>query len=183
MKIGVVGIGKMGAAIAERLLGQGHEVTVWNRTAAKTSALTKAGAFAAKTPAELAQMTSILRGGVHYRDVFDTNLPGIDWSMAAIRLTCGWSYEVLRIGDLLIVAATVGILAKVSNRQSAWFAAAVAMWYPFTSEFNHCQRDVWMLLPASAAMWLRTPVHAVPFAPAFTCSSHDHASGSDLMSQ
>ena len=54
MKIGVVGIGKMGAAIAERLMGLGHEVTVWNRTAAKTGALAQAGAFAAKTPAELA---------------------------------------------------------------------------------------------------------------------------------
>ena len=60
MKIGVVGIGKMGAAIAERLLGQGHEVTVWNRTAAKTSALAKAGAFAAKTPAELAVRCEIV---------------------------------------------------------------------------------------------------------------------------
>jgi 3-hydroxyisobutyrate dehydrogenase len=50
----------MGAAIAERLLGQGHEVTVWNRTAAKTSALAKAGAFAAKTPAELAGRCEIV---------------------------------------------------------------------------------------------------------------------------
>jgi hypothetical protein len=95
---------------------------------------------------------SILLGGVHYRDVFDTNLPGIDWSMAAIRFTCGWSNEALRIWDLLIVAASVAFLAKVANQRSAWFAAAVAMWYPFTSEFNHCQRDVWMLLPASAAV-------------------------------
>jgi len=54
LKIGVVGIGKMGAAIAERLMKQGHEVTVWNRTAEKTRALAQAGAHAAKTPAELA---------------------------------------------------------------------------------------------------------------------------------
>ena len=53
MKIGVVGIGKMGAAIAERLMAQGHEVSVWNRTAEKTQPLAQAGAFAAKTPAEL----------------------------------------------------------------------------------------------------------------------------------
>lgn len=60
MKIGVVGIGKMGAAIAERLMGQGHEVAVWNRTAAKTQALAQAGAFAAKTPAELAGRCEIV---------------------------------------------------------------------------------------------------------------------------
>lgn len=60
MKIGVVGIGKMGAAIAGRLLGLGHEVSVWNRTAAKTAALEKAGAHAAGTPAELASRCDIV---------------------------------------------------------------------------------------------------------------------------
>lgn len=60
MKIGVVGIGKMGAAIADRLMKQGHEVTVWNRTAEKTRALAQAGAHAAKTPAELAQRCEIV---------------------------------------------------------------------------------------------------------------------------
>ncbi|MCE9567032.1 MAG: hypothetical protein K8U57_33940, partial [Planctomycetes bacterium] len=39
---------------------------------------------------------SILHGGVYYRDVFDTNLPGIAWAMAVVRYLFGWSYEVLR---------------------------------------------------------------------------------------
>lgn len=60
MKIGVVGIGKMGAAIAERLMGLGHAVTVWNRTAQKTQALAAAGAHAAKTPAELAARSELI---------------------------------------------------------------------------------------------------------------------------
>jgi hypothetical protein len=94
---------------------------------------------------------NILRGGVHYRDLFDTNLPGIDWTMAAIRSAFGWSFVTLRVFDLLIVAGSVAILAKLAGQRAAWFAAAVAMWYPFTSEFDHCQRDVWMLLPAAAA--------------------------------
>ncbi|MFO0802959.1 MAG: hypothetical protein U0791_07525 [Gemmataceae bacterium] len=96
---------------------------------------------------------NILRGGVHYRDLFDTNLPGIDWTMAAIRSVFGWSFVTLRAFDLLIVASSVAILAKLAGQRAAWFAAAVAMWYPFTSEFNHCQRDAWMLLPAAAATW------------------------------
>ena len=54
MKLGVVGMGRMGAAIANRLLGLGHEVTVWNRTAHKAQALAAAGARVASTPAELA---------------------------------------------------------------------------------------------------------------------------------
>src|SRR3989442_15108351 len=39
MKIGMAGTGRMGAAIAQRLAGRGHEVTVWNRTADKARAL------------------------------------------------------------------------------------------------------------------------------------------------
>jgi len=44
----------MGAAIAQRLLGLGHEVSVWNRTAEKTRPLAAAGARVAATPAQLA---------------------------------------------------------------------------------------------------------------------------------
>ncbi len=44
----------MGAALAGRLLGVGHALTVWNRTAAKTEALVAAGATAAATACELA---------------------------------------------------------------------------------------------------------------------------------
>jgi 3-hydroxyisobutyrate dehydrogenase len=53
MKLGVAGIGKMGAAVAARLIEVGHDVTVWNRTAEKAKAV--AGASVAATPAELAQ--------------------------------------------------------------------------------------------------------------------------------
>jgi 3-hydroxyisobutyrate dehydrogenase-like beta-hydroxyacid dehydrogenase len=49
--IAVLGTGRMGAAIARRLLDSGHQVTVWNRTAEKTAPLVAAGARAAPTPA------------------------------------------------------------------------------------------------------------------------------------
>ena len=39
MKIGVCGTGRMGSAIAQRLMAAGHEVSVWNRDAAKTRPL------------------------------------------------------------------------------------------------------------------------------------------------
>ena len=60
MKIGVAGIGRMGAAIAERLLENGHQVTVWNRTVAKAQALAPLGATVAKTPAQLAGAVDIV---------------------------------------------------------------------------------------------------------------------------
>jgi 3-hydroxyisobutyrate dehydrogenase len=54
MRIGVAGVGRMGAAIAARLIEVGHEVTVWNRTADKIKPLMDLGAKVAGTPAELA---------------------------------------------------------------------------------------------------------------------------------
>jgi len=52
MKVGIVGLGAMGARIARRLLDAGHEVTVWNRDATKAEPLAAAGARRADTPAE-----------------------------------------------------------------------------------------------------------------------------------
>ncbi len=54
MNIGIAGTGRMGSAIATRLIGLGYKVTVWNRTADKTRAAVAAGATTAATPAELA---------------------------------------------------------------------------------------------------------------------------------
>ncbi|MFZ0609848.1 MAG: NAD(P)-dependent oxidoreductase [Xanthobacteraceae bacterium] len=58
MRIGVAGIGKMGAAIAARLIEVGREVAVWNRTPDK--AKTVAGASVAATAAELAQHADVV---------------------------------------------------------------------------------------------------------------------------
>ena len=54
MRIGVAGVGRMGGAIAARLVEMGHDVTVWNRTPDKVQPLAEAGAKVAATPAELA---------------------------------------------------------------------------------------------------------------------------------
>src|SRR5208282_2072208 len=58
MWIGVAGIGKMGAAIAARLIEVGHDVAVRNRTPQKAKAVT--GAAAAGTAAELAQRSEAI---------------------------------------------------------------------------------------------------------------------------
>ncbi len=43
-KIGWIGMGRMGAPMAERLVKAGHDVSVWNRTRAKAEPLAKLGA-------------------------------------------------------------------------------------------------------------------------------------------
>jgi 3-hydroxyisobutyrate dehydrogenase len=54
MKIGICGMGRMGVAMAQRLLGVGHDVSVWNRDSAKTAPLVAKGAVASPSPAALA---------------------------------------------------------------------------------------------------------------------------------
>ena len=114
---------------------------------------------------------NVLHGGVHYRDVFETNLPGMVWLHCLVRPLVGWSHEAIRIVDLVVVGTVVLVLARLQKGvgslfseqkrlptpfcQQVWFVTAAALFYLFETEFIHCQRDGWMLLPATLATWLR----------------------------
>jgi 3-hydroxyisobutyrate dehydrogenase len=74
MKIGIAGTGRMGTAIALRLLDKGHQVTVWNRTREKTATAAGAGALVATTPAALVatsdKIISMLTNAAAMHDVY-----------------------------------------------------------------------------------------------------------------
>jgi len=53
MNAGFAGLGQMGRPMAERLLGAGHVLKVWNRSPAPAAALKEKGATVASAPAEL----------------------------------------------------------------------------------------------------------------------------------
>jgi 3-hydroxyisobutyrate dehydrogenase len=55
MKIGICGTGRMGSAIAQRLMAAGHDIAVWNRHPAKAKPLVDAGAKLFGSPAELVE--------------------------------------------------------------------------------------------------------------------------------
>ena len=50
MKVGFIGLGSMGSAMASNLVAAGHAVTVWNRSEAAVEPLVALGAKPAKTP-------------------------------------------------------------------------------------------------------------------------------------
>jgi 3-hydroxyisobutyrate dehydrogenase len=58
--IGIAGTGKMGSAIAKRLLTLNHNVTVWNRSAERAAPLLELGASWAKSPLVLAQTSDMV---------------------------------------------------------------------------------------------------------------------------
>jgi hypothetical protein len=104
---------------------------------------------------------NVLHGGIHYRDVGDLNLPGMVWVHMGLRTLLGWRSEPLRIVDLLVVAAIVWLLARwlrflgLSPAARVWAAVLLFVFYFSTTEWAHCQRDTWMLLPALVALELR----------------------------
>jgi hypothetical protein len=104
---------------------------------------------------------NLLQGGVHYRDLFDTNPPGMVWIHAAIRAALGWRSETLRGLDFLVVAGVVGLLQSWLRQMGSdrslriWTVVLLFGFYLSTSEWCHCQRDTWMLLPALVALHLR----------------------------
>ena len=60
MHIGFIGLGIMGAAMSRNLLKAGFQLTVYNRTRAKCQALVDAGAAAANSPQEAAEVSDVI---------------------------------------------------------------------------------------------------------------------------
>ncbi|MGM3387505.1 NAD(P)-dependent oxidoreductase [Stutzerimonas stutzeri] len=58
--IAFAGIGLMGAPMCRRLLAAGYPLTIWNRSPDKCDALVEAGAWRARTPAELCGAADIV---------------------------------------------------------------------------------------------------------------------------
>ncbi|MFP1628836.1 NAD(P)-dependent oxidoreductase [Streptomyces sp. 5K101] len=56
--VAVLGLGTMGSGLATRLLAQGVQVRIWNRTPERSEPLARAGAFAAGRPSEAVEGTT-----------------------------------------------------------------------------------------------------------------------------
>lgn len=62
MRVAFLGLGKMGAGMAGRLIAAGHAVSVYNRTAERTAPFAKLGARVATSPSSAAQKADIIIG-------------------------------------------------------------------------------------------------------------------------
>ena len=60
MKVGFIGLGRMGSAMAANLLKAGHEVAVWNRSPDKAGALVQQGARHASSPRNAADAEVVM---------------------------------------------------------------------------------------------------------------------------
>ncbi|MFI7490386.1 NAD(P)-dependent oxidoreductase [Micromonospora echinaurantiaca] len=83
-EIAVLGTGRMGASIAHRLLDAGHRVTVWNRTAARTVPLQRAGARVAGSPADAVRRAAVVVTMLTDATAVDAVLSGPHGAAAAL---------------------------------------------------------------------------------------------------
>src|SRR5450631_188725 len=60
MKIGFIGLGRMGLPMAQRLLDAGHALTVYNRSQGAVQKLVAQGAKAGASPQDVAQQVEVL---------------------------------------------------------------------------------------------------------------------------
>ena len=123
MKVAFLGLGRMGAVMAGRLLGAGHRLSVWNRTPARSGSLLAAGASVCVTAAEAARdadaVLTMLFDDAAYEEVFFG--AGGDWS--------GGALAAFKPGAVHIALATISVtlserLTAEHRRRGQLFVAA-----------------------------------------------------------
>ncbi|MDE1991313.1 MAG: NAD(P)-dependent oxidoreductase [Rhizobiaceae bacterium] len=110
MKIGFIGLGQMGSAMAANLLKAGHEVTVYNRSRDKAAALEGEGAKVAATVAEACSGEAVFTMLAH-DDALSAVVHGSDGVLAS-----------LAKGAIHISASTISV--ALSERLTKEHAAA-----------------------------------------------------------
>lgn len=105
-KIAVLGLGIMGSGMARQLLAAGFDLSVWNRSADKATALGEAGARIAATPADAASDADIVVAMLADDSVSRAIWTGEDGALAAMKpgtvaiesstLTGDWVFELAR---------------------------------------------------------------------------------------
>jgi len=93
MKIGFLGLGKMGTPMARHLIAAGHELRVWNRSEGKMEPLLREGAIAAGTPAEAelgaeAVITMLFDDAANEEVIFGANGLMDALSPGALHISC-----------------------------------------------------------------------------------------------
>jgi 3-hydroxyisobutyrate dehydrogenase-like beta-hydroxyacid dehydrogenase len=116
-RLGWVGAGRMGQALAARLLAAGHDVAVYNRTRSKAEALVEAGATVVDSPADLAD-----------REVVFTIVAGPDDFQQVVRELLSGDTVPSVIVDMTTVSpeSSARIRAEAEERGSALLAAPVS---------------------------------------------------------
>jgi 3-hydroxyisobutyrate dehydrogenase-like beta-hydroxyacid dehydrogenase len=151
--VAVVGLGEMGSRIARRLLDGGHELVVWNRSAARADELVEAGADRADSPADAARRADVVLTMLANPDALravsegpDGIAAGADASMTVIEMSTVGPPAVARLRETLpdeaglLDAPVLGSLPQVEDGTLRIFVGGpeplVERWTPLLSELG-----------------------------------------------
>ena len=121
MRVGFVGLGTMGAAMAARLVAAGFDVTVHNRTRAREEPLAELGAVRAADPAEAARGSELVV-------VIVSDTPDVDQVVFGPEgIAAGLAPGALVV-DMSTIApdATRAYAARIAEQGASWLDAPVS---------------------------------------------------------
>lgn len=153
MRIGFLGLGTMGAPLANNLRKAGHAITLWNRTASKAESLVRKGASLARTPLECARGQDVVFTCLTDEAAVEAVLEGPEGVLAA-----------LASGDLLVDTSTCGtreakaIRDRVEQKGASFVAAPLIGSRPAAEK---AQIVVVAGGPAAARERARPALHAI----------------------
>ncbi|MGY1643830.1 NAD(P)-binding domain-containing protein [Geodermatophilus sp. SYSU D00703] len=119
-RIGVIGLGTTGRAVAHRLLDDGFEVTVHDRDAWTVAAMVETGARPARIPADAAEPA----------DVVLVSVPG-EAAAEEVLFDCGGVGETLRGGGVVVVTSPTGpvFVLSAAARLAAFGVHTLEAWF------------------------------------------------------
>jgi 3-hydroxyisobutyrate dehydrogenase len=122
--VGFIGLGIMGAPMVRNLLGAGFEVTVWNRTEAKSQEAAEHGASVGDSPADVAAKSDVTITCVTASDDVEAVILGAEGVPGAI--------DGVSAGDVVIDMSTISpavtrdIAAKLAEKDAQLLDAPIS---------------------------------------------------------
>lgn len=126
--IGIVGLGRMGTAIAENILKSGFKVDVYNRSEEKTVPLTELGATKAETPKEVALKSDIVVSSLRDNDAVLDVVSGQDGILS------GLQPNKVHIGTSTISPSLSTKLAGMHEKSGSSYLAAPVLGNPVAAK-------------------------------------------------
>ena len=120
MKVGFLGLGRMGSGIAANILKAGHDLKLWNRTPEKAEPLIRDGAVLARSPREAADGRDIVFTMLADDAALEQVLSGDDGLIAGLKAGA------LHVSmSTISVAAADAVAARHASRGQRFISACV----------------------------------------------------------
>ena len=119
--VGFLGLGSMGSRVVERLLAAGYEVTGWNRSPEKATALAERGMTVAASPREVAETADVVLSMVTDTRAVEQLADGDDGVIAGLAPEAVWADM-----STIAPAASVAIATRVAEAGAAMLDAPVS---------------------------------------------------------